>query len=187
MATHWNVFSNVVAVPSTITTLSLYGLNWNQLLVVEKYLYSNNKWPKSMFCVLRLTRKPQEAKESQRFHAGLPHEDQLHVRQDEAVGGQRDLRHDYLPVAEGRIRFWHGYSFLLCRTWTSQWAGAYRMGKQPHGAANRRQGKSNAMKSNVQHQQPEKVEASLKLLQMKLLRSHIAPLCVVVLVGTENI
>lgn len=104
------------------------------------WLIFTNEWPESES--LHLTRKPQEAKESQRFPARLPHEDQLHVRQDEAVSGQRDLCPDNLPVGEGRNGSWPWHSLLLRRTGTSQWARAHRMGQQPHGAADQRQGKA---------------------------------------------
>lgn len=108
-----------------------------------------NEWPESES--LHLTRKPQQAKESQCFPAWLSHEDQLYVCQDEAVDCQWDLCPDNLPVGEGRNGSWPWHSLLLRRAWTSQRAGAHQMGQQPHGAADQRQGKAFADDIKLTH------------------------------------
>lgn len=112
---------------------------WGRKIIQKRTgIIQTRIWPES----LDLTRNSQEAKESECIPPRLPHEDQLHVCQDEAVSNQRALCPDNLPVGEGRNRSWPWHSFFLCRTGTSQWAGAYRMGQQSHGAADQRQGKA---------------------------------------------
>lgn len=81
-----------------------------------------------------------KVKESRRLPDQLPHENQLHVRASEEDAHARDLRSDFVSLDQGGrgARPWDAF-FILCPR-TGQRAGAHRVGGQPHGTADRRQG-----------------------------------------------
>lgn len=92
--------------------------------------------------LLFLNRIQQEkAPEPRRLPDQLPDEDQLHVRPDEEDSDAGDLRSDFVSLAEGgRGGLRTGNTFLLLCSGSGQRVSAHRVGEQPHGAADRRQG-----------------------------------------------